>query len=40
MPPQITNQRPRANRMNVANRTVLHGDNLTFLRGINTGTVH
>lgn len=40
MSDQITNQRPRANRMNVANRTVLHGDNLTFLRGINTGTVH
>ena len=40
MPPQIANQPTRANRINVANRTVLHGDNLTFLRGINTGTVH
>ena len=40
MPPQIANQPARANRINVANRTVLHGDNLTFLRGINTDTVH
>lgn len=40
MSPQIANQTARANRINVANRTVLHGDNLTFLRGINTGTVH
>ncbi len=40
MPPQIAHQPARANRINVANRTVLHGDNLTFLRGINTGTVH
>ena len=28
------------NLLNVANRTVFHGDNLTFLRGINSGTVH
>ena len=40
MTPQIANQPARTNRINVANRTVLHGDNLTFLRGINTGTVH
>lgn len=40
MSPQIANQPARANRINVANRTVLHGDNLTFLRGINSGTVH
>ena len=40
MSPQIANQPARTNRINVANRTVLHGDNLTFLRGINTGTVH
>ena len=30
----------RENRINVANRTVFHGDNLKFLRGINSGTVH
>lgn len=28
------------NRINVANRTVFHGDNLKFLRGINSGTIH
>ena len=26
--------------LNVANRTLFHGDNLEFLRGINSGTVH
>ena len=26
--------------INVANRTLFHGDNLDFLRGINSGTVH
>ena len=26
--------------LNVANRTLFHGDNLDFLRGINSGTVH
>lgn len=25
---------------NLINRTLYHGDNLTFLRGINSGTVH
>ena len=30
----------RENQLNVANRTVLHGDNLPFLRGINSRTVH
>ena len=28
------------NTLNIANRTVFHGDNLKFLRGINSGTVH
>ena len=39
---QTTRQdsRTRENRINVANRTVFHGDNLKFLRGINSGTVH
>lgn len=40
MSDRVATQRASANRINVANRTVLHGDNLTFLRGINTGTVH
>ena len=35
-----TQAQARQNRINVANRTVLHGDNLTFLRGINSGTVN
>ena len=26
--------------LNVANRTLFHGDNLPFLRGINSGTIH
>ena len=26
--------------INVLNRTLFHGDNLEFLRGINSGTVH
>ena len=25
---------------NFANRTLYHGDNLPFLRGINSGTIH
>ena len=35
-----TKTHSRENRINVANRTVFHGDNLKFLRGINSGTVH
>ena len=27
-------------KLNVANRTLFHGDNLAFLRGINSGTIH
>ena len=26
--------------LNVQNRTLFHGDNLPFLRGINSGTIH
>ena len=26
--------------LNIANRTLYHGDNLSFLRGINSGTIH
>ena len=27
-------------KLNAANRTLFHGDNLPFLRGINSGTIH